>query len=567
MSKLLLKLAMLFSALWRSLGADVDQLRIILETKLTIDNRKPVAFGANRGAQKKRKKERKNTIVFTMLLSLLTGFIYVFPILVTLENVILGLSLFYTMFLFFSTFTLLTDFSNVLVDTKDKYILFSRPINDKTLTLSRLIYIGIYLFRMVIPMSIPPWIIFGIFQGWVAAVWFPFSIFFCVLIVLFIVCGLYLLMIRIAGAAKFKDVLNYFQIGFSIVFFVVYMFASRTINPKQFEGVSIEAYDWARYVPSYWIAASYSWVDSSVDLIPGTKWFSVLAILFPLFSLWATIKWLAPSFSSSLLAGENAAAKKKTQHKKKTVSGRKLYLRLASRLNNNDTAKAGFIITWLQTARNRNFMMRVYPAMAYVPVYFFYLLLSSDQSFAEVWKALPEKNVYVVLLYLTTFAIMQSLTYVTMSDQYKAAWVYYSSPVDKPGQILTGAVKAMWVKFFLPFMVAIGIFVVYVWGLPAILDVVLATINITLFIVLMMRFNYRILPFSVKEQIKDSGVKTAIRIIVVMTIIGVLGVGHYFATLWWWLKLIFAGLSSVLLWLLYDSLQNLPWEKIKNTED
>lgn len=566
MSKLLLKLAMLFSGVWRGLGADVDQLRTILQTKLIIDNRKPVSFGANKGTQRKKKKERKNTILVTMLLSFFTGIIYVFPIIITKFDITVGLTLFYTMFLFFSTFTLLTDFSNVLVDTKDKYILFPRPVNDKTITLSRLIYIGIYLFRMVIPMSIPPWIVFGLINGWTAVAWFPFSIVLCVFIVLFFVCGLYIIMIRLAGAGKFKDVLNYFQIVFSIIFFAIWMFSSRMINAQEIRNLKLEAYDWVKFVPSYWVASGYTWINSSAKLIPGTAWMTILAVLFPLFSLWATIKWLAPSFSKSLVSGDTHSAPKKKPVSSKKKEG-KLHHKLADMFNKNDTSKAGFMLTWIQTARNRNFMMRVYPSLAYVPVYFFYIILSSDKSFAEVWAALPDNRIsQTILLYMTTFPVMQSLTYITMSDQYKASWVYFSAPVDKPGQVIAGAIKAMWAKFFLPFMIIIGVFTVYIWGAVAIIDVILAATNISLFIVLMTRFNYRILPFSTKEQIKDSGGKTVLRMILVMALIGGLGFAHFFAY-WWWLKIIFAFLSGILLWLLYDSLQNLPWKMIKNSED
>ncbi|MCB0696795.1 MAG: hypothetical protein KDC07_05490, partial [Chitinophagaceae bacterium] len=66
MSKLLLKFAMLFSGIWKMLGADTEQLKAILEVKLTMDNRKPVSFGANRGVEHKKKKERRNTILLTM---------------------------------------------------------------------------------------------------------------------------------------------------------------------------------------------------------------------------------------------------------------------------------------------------------------------------------------------------------------------------------------------------------------------------------------------------------------------------------------------------------------------
>ncbi|HEY9176808.1 MAG TPA: hypothetical protein VIN07_03920, partial [Flavipsychrobacter sp.] len=157
MNKFILFLMMLPSGLWKSLGADTGQLRAILKAKLLMDNRKPLSFGNNRGVEHKKKKDRKYTVWLTMLLSFFMGIMYVLPILITAFDVVIGLTFFYTMFVFVFTFTLITDFANVLIDTKDKFILFPRPVNDRTIMLSRLLYIMIYLLRLVIPMSIPAW--------------------------------------------------------------------------------------------------------------------------------------------------------------------------------------------------------------------------------------------------------------------------------------------------------------------------------------------------------------------------------------------------------------------------
>ena len=47
MNKLLLYIVMLPLALWRSMGADVNQLKAILGIRLILDDRKPVAIGRN----------------------------------------------------------------------------------------------------------------------------------------------------------------------------------------------------------------------------------------------------------------------------------------------------------------------------------------------------------------------------------------------------------------------------------------------------------------------------------------------------------------------------------------
>ncbi|MCB0697613.1 MAG: hypothetical protein KDC07_09630, partial [Chitinophagaceae bacterium] len=529
--------------------------------------------------------------LLTMFLSLVTGFIYIFPIFITAVEPVIGLALFYTVFTFFFTFTLITDFANVLIDTKDKIILFSRPVSDRTIMLSRLLYIGIYLFRMGIPMSIPAWVMFGFIKGWVGALWFPVPLMLTIFIVLFCVCGLYILMLRIAGPGKFKDILNYFQIAFSIVFFAVWMLSSRMMNTEAIEHMRIETYDWAKFLPTYWIAASWTWIEPTAHILPGTKWLSILAILFPVTSLWVTVRWLAPHFTRSLVSSDNDISPVKKSNKVAKQQGKQgLKHQLMHLLNKTETSKAGFIIAWIQTNRSRTFRMRVYPTFAYVPVYFFYIL-NSSKSLGDIWRELPQHNTFVILLYLSFFVISQALTYVTMSDQYKAAWIYYAAPVERPGEIILGAFKAIWVKFFLPFMLAIGLFVVVIWGPATIPDILLATINITLFSAAIIRINHRMLPFSKKEQVKDSGIKGIFRVLGTILFIGVLGLTHgavvgignhagkgklfdlsgmlspsMLTILSFSLKIVFLILSSIFLWLILDSIKNTSWASIKKED-
>lgn len=596
MNKLLLFFVMLPSALWRSLGADTAQLRAILHAKLLVDDRKPLAFGGNRGPEKARKKDRKYTSVRTMLLSLFMGCIYLLPIGIVYIDATIGLSLFYLMFVFMLTFTLITDFANVLVDTKDKFILFARPVNDGTIMLSRLLYIFIYLMRVVIPMSIPAWVLFAVITGWKGALFFPFSVLLMVFLVLFIVCALYIIMLQIAGAGKFKDVLNYFQIGFSIVFFAVWMLSSRSMNPDAMKGITIANFNWAQFTPPYWMSVCWAWIDSEAVIIPGTAWTGVIAIFLPLVSLWATVKFLAPQFTRKLVMADNNNAEtlvsETTPKKAGNVSSVQKLSARAAVFNKTSEGIAGFIITWLQTSRSRNFKMKVLPAFAYVPVYFFYTLSTGNHSLSETWHKLPQGHSYVGLLYLTMFVLMQAINYITMSEQYKAAWVYYATPVKTPGEVIAGAYKAMWVKYYMPFMLVIATFCIVIWGPKVLPDIVLATLNTTMFTVALMRISYRVLPFSKKEQMKDAGGRSFVRVMLSFILMGSLGLGHYVvasltnlregSNMDQWvsgivdpswlniisltLKIVFITLSAILLWLAMSSLRETTWSSIKNEE-
>ncbi len=555
MNKLFLKLVMLPSGLWRSMGADIDQLRAMVGTRLMIDDRRPLTFGR----QRKQKKNRKLGTLFNMFISCVMGFLYIMPLGI-IHNSIVALWVYYSMFLFMLFFLLITDFANILYDTKDKFILLHRPINDKTLFLSRILHVFIYLIRIFIPMSLPGWILIGIMHGWKAAVFFPIPLFCLLFMALFLVNACYMLILKLASPQKFKEVINYFQIVFAVFIFAFSYLMPRVIQSSVFQNIDLNKLKWAVYTPSYWLASLWIWV-SPQEALAHTKLLSALAILVPLFCLWATIKWIAPTFIRNLVAIDGVDVMVKKPAKTTRSSW---YRRLADIVNRSSGAKAGFIITWLQSSRSRTFRMRVYPTFAYVPIYFIYLLTIGNHSLSNTFTDLAESRKHIMLMYMCSFVMLQALNYLTISDQYKAAWVYYASPLDKPGNVMIGAFKAIYIKYFLPFFSVVAIFVLCVWGADAILDVVLALTNVTLFAACIMRVGFRRFPFSVMEQMENAGTRT-LKVFVALLVPSLLGFGHYMTNLWW-LKIVFLILSGILLWLVLDSYANTDWANVKKEE-
>ncbi|MFT2588616.1 hypothetical protein, partial [Escherichia coli] len=59
------------------------------------------------------------------------------------------------------------------------------------------------------------------------------------------------------------------------------------------------------------------------------------------------------------------------------------------------------------------------------------------------------------LIYFVSFAIMQVLAQLSFSDKYKASWIYYTTPVRMPGELISGSVKAAICKFYLPIAIII----------------------------------------------------------------------------------------------------------------
>lgn len=567
MNKVLLFLILLPKGLWRMLGADVAQLRAVLGAKLMLDDRRPMAMGKGQGAKKK---PFKFMTALSVLISVVIGFMYIIPLMMT--DKFMGLWLYFTVFLLMLSFMLISDFSTVLFDKRDNSILLPRPVNERTLLLSRLLHMFIYLFRIVFPMSLAGWVVLGYAKGWAAALWFPVMILQLTVIALFLVNACYLMILRFAKPGRFKDIINYFQIAFSVLFFACVYLMPRAMNNTDFQEMKHTDYAWAVYTPTYWLSAAWSWIETD-KLSAATKWISILAIVGPLLLVWLIVKYLSPSFAKRIgniddERTEGKAEEGATIAVTAVAKKDKLYLKLAALLNKNPLSKAGFIIAWLQTNRSRNFKMRVYPTFAYVPVYFVYLISQSKKPLSEVWEGLPQSSTHILLLYMTSFIVLQLLSMLVYSDQYKASWVYYSSPIARPGDVMVGAFKGVWLKYFIPMFAVVSGFVFWVWGIGSLLDIALAFINITLLALSVLRIAYRRLPFSAMERMNEKGNRFFKTMFVMILPMG-LGFGHYWTTItpWlWWMKLVFILLSSILLWLLWDSYKHTSWDEVKKVD-
>lgn len=568
MNRFLLFLLLLPKGLWRVTGADVSQLKAILKVKLMLDDRRPLAMGKS---QRKRKKPVRFMTLLSVFLSAVFGIIYSLPL--ALDDAYMGLWMYFTLFLVMLSMMLITDFSTVLFDGRDKYIIFPRPVNERTLLLSRLLHMFVYLFRIVLPMSLAGWIAIGFSYGWRGACWFPIAIILLTLVALFIVNAAYLLVLHFAKPEKFKDVINYFQVTFSILFFACVYLMPKVMQSDGFQQLKYTDFLWAQATPTFWLAASFSWFFNNVPSAT-LYWVGILAIVGPAILMWLTIKYLSPSFAKRIgtidtIATESSTSDGvKTEINSKEIQSSKLYLRLANLLNKNPLSKAGFSIAWLQTGRNRNFKMRVLPMFAYVPVYFFFLISQNNKPIGEIWATLHQTNKHILLLYISSFVVMQLMAQLVYSDQYKASWLYYSSPIAKPGAVMAGALKAVWVKYFTPIYIVISLFVLSIWGYQALSDVILAYINISFFALCIMLISYRRLPFSAMEQMNEKGSRF-LKGLFVMILPMSFGFGHYWVSsiAWlWWLKLIFIVLSCILVWMVWDSYKNTNWNELKKMD-
>jgi ABC-2 type transport system permease protein len=569
MNKWLLKAVMAFSSLYKRLGADVDQLRAILETKLIIDDRRPISsFNKHQ-----RNKEVKNSSFTLVFISLLFGLVSLVSFMA--PDYLFGFSVYFVMFTSLLSMTLISDFSSVLIDVKDNFIILPKPVNSRTILLSRLLHIGIHLAKMVIPMSLPGIVFIGIAVGLWGALALALVLFLATGLCIFMINALYLLILKLASAERFKDVISNVQVVFSVFIFALFYLGPRMMGNIKLTGADLLAKRYAYVLPQLWLSSLWNTLVYPHGQ-PRVVWImGLIGLVTPFLGVWLVIRYLAPGFDKKLggLGAGSASAQKEmdpgaTYDKSASVKAKRtpLYQFISRWINKGSAEESGFELSWLLSGRNRDFRMRVYPSFAYVPIYFFYWVFNQKGSLSEKWGSLPQTQMYVLLIYLSSFAMVTAITNVMYSDKYKAAWVFFASPTKTPGEVLSGAIKAMLVKYFIPFYLAVSALALYIWGPVVIMDLVLGLVNVILFGYIMGFIYLKKLPFSAPVSV-DAGSGRFVRGMVILLVPGTIGVAHWAIRHWlpasspvMW---IFLLLSAALVWMVYSKYREMPWEKIE----
>jgi ABC-2 type transport system permease protein len=561
MDKIFLRFASLFYPLLARTGVDTAQLNEILRVKLMMDDRLPKAMFAARKNNKDGKQQSPWLIsFFTILMGFFIGLV------LTLNGMpYVGETYYFIIFMVLMALTLISDFTTVLLDTRDQFILLPRPVNDRTIAVSRILHISIYVLRLALLQGLPALVIVGFVDGLMAVPVFFIQILEATFLSIFMVNIIYLLLMKSVSPQKFKDIISYFQIGFSVLIFAAYYLLPRLINVSVLGHINLLAHWWAYLLPPVWIAALNELLIHSSRSGIITSVLAITGLTAPVLGLWFVAKVLAPGFNRrlSVIATSDGNSNSSAQIKRAVKFS--LIEKLSNLVSPDPVENAGFRITWKLAARTREFKMKVYPAFAYVPIYFLYFALNGKGEVSQHWDKLQSGHTYVFLIYLSTFILSSVLMNISMSEKYKSAWVYYALPIGEPGKILSGMYKAIVTLYFFPYCLVLSIVIVVIWGPRAINDIILAFLISLIYGMLMALFMVKGLPFSKPVITKQGGGKMIISLMI-LAFMGGIGFGHYFLMRWEmviWICIIPALFVN---WIMFRYYKRQTWDNIEFTE-
>ncbi|MEO5996278.1 MAG: hypothetical protein ABIN89_06100 [Chitinophagaceae bacterium] len=561
-NRFLLRLALLPVALYRKIGVNTIHLKLILTAKLVMDDRRPNTFHQTR--QRKSDKAISGATIGTMIMSALLGLLFLATFRIS-DELVTQLTFYFSVYIFMLASTLISDFTSVLIDIRDNYIILPKPVTDKTFVLSRLLHILIHVTKIILPMSIPGVIYMIIFRGYWPAFIFFLMILSATMFTVFLINIIYLAILKVTSPQKFQALISYIQIVMTILIFGGYQVIPQMVGKMPLGSFILKPNFWLWLLPSYWFALCCEFF-SFLSLQPSLLFGSLLAILVPAFSLWMVIKYFAPSFNQklSLITGtteESVSLKKSGSNKR----NRPLLLaeRLSKIFAKKGEERMGFLITWKLTGRLRDFKLKVYPSIGYIAVLIVIMFFNNNElSIAELKSSNSQIRAIVIsILYSSSFLLVLAIGQLQYSDKFKAAWFYFTMPIKKPGLIFSGALKAAVVKFYIPIMLLLSVLGIVLIGFHLLPNLVLGLLNVLLGCLILSLITLRNLPFSASQQTSQKA-GVIFRGFLSMFMVFSLAIFHYIVYDILIVVIISIFLSALANWLLFDYLKNKSWTKV-----
>ena len=152
--------------------------------------------------------------------------------------------------------------------------------------------------------------------------------------------------------------------------------------------------------------------------------------------------------------------------------------------------------------------MKVYPSLGYLVVYLVIMFMNGKTKISLSGirdESRGGKFIFIGVIYFSSFILLMALKQLIFSEKFKAAWIYYITPVTTPGKLISGAVKATIVKFYFPLVTVTAIAAVSIMGPKIIPNLVLGISNQLLITLFIAYISIRELPFSVQQSTAAKG--------------------------------------------------------------
>lgn len=445
-----LKILDRFSWLFRMFGVDYNKMRLIVGFKLTMDKRRVPTIMANQA--------RKRDSIFTpfvgsLLLYGLIGLLLI-PFLVIGEAYYITLAVVFVITMFILTTSMISDFSSVLLDVRDKVVLDTKPIDERTIAFAKFVHVVIYMTQLAGAIWFIPFIVSSVVHGLLFSIVLLVSIILICLLCIVVTALFYIVILRFFDGEKLRNLINYVQIFLSITLVFVYQFIGRSFG---LIGASFDytAQWWHLLLPPFWFSAVFE-----VVLNNNTSYLvllaACLAIIVPIMSVWIYFK-LMPAFHQNLAKLMSAASGKK-------VRKQRLRRKIAALISRDYQEKAAIDFARIMMSQEREFKLKVYPSLGISIALPLFIIIMGFIDGVNVFPEIDYLYGYFSLLIIPTTVYIFKY-----SAKSKGAYIYQVLPVQDESIFYRATMKAFLIQLFVPVIMALLVIYLVLIGPSALL--------------------------------------------------------------------------------------------------
>lgn len=435
-------------------GINYQQYRLIVATKFKLAKRDNVGVGLSLNSTRS---GSKHSLRNSFLLNLIVGLMMMFITLVPVAE-IMTYTLYYSTTFVLTFLTMLTNYSGMMLDTRDRALYITRGVQPRTLNAARLTVVAVYLLLNILALGVPALIGVVIRFGVLAALGAFISLLIMTEFAFLLALVVYLLVLRFFDGERLKNILNFVQIAL-----IIGIYGASQVLPHLsgsmlgFLGTGQGRIAW------YVLLSIPSWFAGLPMLLRGHFDFTVLAltalsILVPLLLTWAYSR-NAADFEQSLAKLDQASSRRRKNSRYFTIL-RRLLIR-------NPEEATYFDFSWHILQEEREYKLRVYPLLGYALIFPIAIGASYLSAGAGIWRAVVNFGPYVPISLLLGLPV--AVSSLAFSSQPAAMSLFLRVPILHDGYMLRGTLKAMFARVFLPLILVWTVLMTAISGLQAFL--------------------------------------------------------------------------------------------------
>lgn len=505
----LLKFLDKFKGLYTRVGVDYKKMRIILKIKLTLDRRRTSTI---MGSSNKKDEESENSFVYALIMYGIIG-AFIGIIILSSSNAMFSFSIAFGMFMFFVLTSFISDFSNVLLDVRDKNVIGTKGVNNKTIAAAKVTHICYYIFLISLALS---WLsIIGMFRfGILTGILFLGELIVADILMIVITALIYLFILRFFNGEKVKDIINFVQIALTIVMTIGYQFLGRMFNVFDLN-IVYKSRIWNLLLPPMWFAAPLYAVNGG-EINKIIIMLITLAFIVPIIAIILYLK--------NISKFEDSLSKLNSVRNNEKEKSKGVFYRFGRWTCRNNEEKAAYNLSVSVMKREREFKLKAYPNLGFIiifPILFIFIFTNNYEGIESIPLSMS-LNIYWFILMIPS--ILMTLQY---SNDYKAAWIYESVFIKDTANIYRGAYKALIVNLLLPLYLVESVIFTVVFGIQVLGILIIVFIFLLIFIVAEHIIGKLSLPFTTKAGVVDNG-SNLLNILLGMILVGITATINYF---------------------------------------